>query len=141
MKINILTFGAEQEHGYKNIGFFQCNNLDWICDSAEVTELKALDIIEYLQPEVLDGVLNNWFTKIARHGKLIISFSNPESLTSLMNFGSLDIAAFNKSVHGIGKIRNYTIKEILDMTARYNFTVTKRFSTDLTQTILIFERP
>jgi hypothetical protein len=82
MKINLIRNEANFSSDYHNLSMFPVVvggvkttfsdfiNLDTICEDAEATEIRALDIIDYMSQPQIEKALNNWIKKL-RHGGIL----------------------------------------------------------------------
>ena len=81
MRINLIFKDSEKLESYLNIdprpsseGVVKCelDNLDPIVDDSEVSELRALDAIDFFPPHKILSVITHWKKKIKKGGKLTV---------------------------------------------------------------------
>ena len=129
--ININPF-AEEADG-ETIIRDDITNLDNHVDDAELQELIALDVIDYIPMTKVGSVLDNWTNKIRLGGKIVIGGVDLiECCKSVADY-SIDIVQANSLIHG-EQNRPYLIKR-LNFTATslaeyleevFNFTIIKK---------------
>ena len=81
MKINLLMASDDVLSGYLNIDPYGSSkdkvqgtvfDLADHVDDGEATEIVATEVLEYIDRLNLDGTINNWISKLAHGGKLVI---------------------------------------------------------------------
>tara|TARA_R110000824_G_scaffold226663_2_gene414426 strand:+ start:140 stop:631 length:492 start_codon:yes stop_codon:yes gene_type:complete len=129
--ININPF-AEDADGERIIRD-DITNLDKHVDDAELQELVALDVIDYIPITKIDSVLENWSRKIRVGGKIIIGgIDLMECCKSLSDY-SIDIVTANSLIHGeqtkpyLVKRLNFTAVALAEyLEEAFNFTIIKK---------------
>lgn len=121
MKINLLLDNKDGVlNGYLNIDPLSENcpsriagdvsNLDFICDNGEVEEILAYNIIEYFHFSLVDGIFNNWLSKLKVGGKLFVSIIDINELSRIYYLNKINLDKFNNIIFGEQK-KNWDTKK------------------------------
>lgn len=129
--ININPF-AEDADG-ENIIRANIMNLDEHVDDAELSELIAVDVIDYIPLNEVNEVLSNWAKKIRIGGKIILGGTDLVEVCKSMSQYRIPITDANELIHG-SQTKPYLIKRatftaigISDyLEGNFNFTTTKK---------------
>lgn len=84
-------------------------NLDFIADNGEVSQIIALDTIEYIPHNKVYEVISNWVGKLKVSGQLILGFVELLELCNLYHRGNIKHEDFNYLMHG-SQEKSYLIK-------------------------------
>ena len=107
--ININPF-AENADG-NNIIRDDISNLDKHVDDAEVSELVALDVIDYIPITKAEETIENWVKKIRIGGRIIIGGTDLVEVCKSLSHYRLDITDANILIHG-EQSKPYLIKRV-----------------------------
>lgn len=111
MKLNLMFCSGVPLAGYLNLCPFvaqnvenvvNCDirNLDQICENAEVTELIAHNVLEYISPNELDSVFNNWVLKLRHKGIIKLAVLDAEQVCHRFLSKKMELNQFNSIVFG-----------------------------------------
>jgi S-adenosylmethionine:diacylglycerol 3-amino-3-carboxypropyl transferase len=96
--LNINPFTKNTKDGFLARG--ELTNLDKYVDAAEVDELVALDVIDYIPTTQTKDALDNWISKLRIGGRIIIGGIDILSISKSISDGSLDTPLANLLIHG-----------------------------------------
>lgn len=142
MKINLVINNENAAiKNYTNIspildtkGFNKGNvhNLDWVADNASVTHLIADDVLSrFTFPEV-NGILQNWLSKIALNGSITIRGIDFEEVARALVLEQVTIQEAAKLIYGDQKgpedIRcsSMSILDIVAYLEQYGLQITRK---------------
>jgi hypothetical protein len=123
MKVNLIYGRGDVLHTHLNINPFaedvvegkivraDVKNLDKLVDTAEVDQLVALDVIDYLPITDIEKTLANWVSKLAHEGKIIIGGVDLYEVAKAMGQYKMDVSQANLLLHG-EQTKPYLIKRI-----------------------------
>ena len=108
-------------------------NLDEHVDDAELSELIAADVIDYIPLNEVNDVLSNWAKKIRVGGKIVLGGTDLVEVCKAMSQYRISITDANELIHGT-QLKPYLIKRatftaigISDyLEGNFNFTTTKK---------------
>lgn len=103
MKINLIMGDGPSKTGYKNVRNVQ--NLDMAACDAEVTEILAIDVIDYIPINETNKTLDHWVSKLRMGGKLIVGGVDAFSVAKAFSVYQISIDEYNELVHGGDKPR------------------------------------
>lgn len=96
--LNINPFTKKTQEGFLVRG--ELTNLDKYVDDAEVDEMVALDVIDYIPTTQTKEALDNWLSKLRVGGRIIIGGIDILSISKSITDGSLDAPLANLLIHG-----------------------------------------
>lgn len=100
MKVCVSMVGYQLE-GYNNIQLTpQSYNFDQYCDSAELLELVAEDILEYFPLHETLNILRYFVSKIRHGGKLIVSGRDGYVIAKTLSNRDMNIQDANLALYG-----------------------------------------
>ena len=111
-KINLIYGSGDILDTHLNINPFEENpnntslvrddisNLDKYADDAELDELSAIDVIDYLPLNSCEQSLSNWFKKIRIGGKIIIGGIDLFEVSKSFSQYRIDLSEANLLIHG-----------------------------------------
>lgn len=137
MKVNILLNDNHIINGYLNIDPYKeesskvdkvnvdFENLDAIVDDGELEELRAINILEYVDGNKVDAVLKNWTKKLAHKGKIIIGFTDIMEISKAITNRAIDIPTANDLIHGkqLTKKNSFDINTITNYLSSLNLKI------------------
>lgn len=138
--ININPF-AEKADGV-NVIRADVKNLDKHVDDSELNELRAEDVLNYIEIDKVESVLNNWCQKIRLGGKIVIGgIDLMEVCKSFCEYKS-DLTEANILLHG-SQDKPYLIRKSSFtaiglseyLKSRFNFNIIKKRVNSYTMTI------
>lgn len=111
MKVNLLLNKKATRSGFLNIDplaepgdtdrvLGSVSNLDEFVDDAEIDELVAIDVIDYLPANELDNVLDNWIRKIRHGGSVTVGGVDIREVAKALAFQQIDITTANLLLYG-----------------------------------------
>lgn len=111
MKVNLLLDNPKTLNGYLNIDPFlkeagtsriksDVFNLDEYIDNAECEEIRASEILCYVNSNLVDDVISNWIKKIRINGTLVISEIDFVKVYSAYEEGLIDLTEANILLYG-----------------------------------------
>lgn len=125
MKLNLLFNQTTILAGYQNVDpFFGHNttdrsvdkvhgdiiNLDWIAEDGECEEIRAFDVIDFVDMTIKANVLQNWFAKLRKKGKITIGGNDLMVIARCITQQTLDFNAGSFLLYGnpdsIGSLRS-----------------------------------
>ena len=106
--LNINPFTEEES---ENIVRCDITNIDKYVDDAELTELVAMDVIDYVPIDKVDETLTNWVKKIRIGGSIIIGGTDLIEVAKSLAAYKIDITDANILIHG-EQSRPYMIKRV-----------------------------
>ena len=129
--ININPFSEDADG--ENIIRANIMNLDEHVDDAELSELIAADVIDYIPLNEVNDVLSNWAKKIRVGGKIVLGGTDLVEVCKAMSQYRISITDANELIHGT-QLKPYLIKRatftaigISDyLEGNFNFTTTKK---------------
>lgn len=150
MKLNLMKNFDENEllTGYVNVcpnappNHKECNSGDYVtldsyCDDAEASEILALDVIDFLNPQVTHVVLDNWVKKLGHSGKLIIGGVETYSVCKAASLRAIDIGNLNfilrsniDNPFGARKF-TYNIEDVVNLMKSKGLVIRKQSIADL----------
>jgi hypothetical protein len=157
MKINLLRASEDFMSGYVNVDPFgksdevvigEYENLNYLVEDAQCTDLIARDILDYIGPDKIDTVLFGWINKI-RHGGKITLGGTDMFLVSMKHFkGDIDTDTATALVFGrrtephLYKKNLSTLENVASALERAGFKViTKRYDQITCKYVVTGERP
>ena len=121
MKINLM-YGtdSEQINGYTNIHPFtleetdelirgDIKNLDFIVDDAEVEEIIATDVVDYISVQDIEQVIENWVSKLHHEGTIVIGGVDFLEVCKSVTRREIEMDDVIKMIHGV-QDKPYLIK-------------------------------
>lgn len=83
MRINLLLNGETPRSGFLNLDPLaspgdelktrgDLSNLDEFVDDSEAEEIIATDVIDFLPPQTVDGVIDHWIRKLRHGGSIVV---------------------------------------------------------------------
>ncbi len=113
MKLHLHQDPEDTLNGYTNICIKEVDNinkaLDDLVDDAEVTELVAHNILEFITLPDLTGFLEHMIQKIRHGGTLIITGVDAFMVAKDYVSYKISIEDFNVLIHGISDIKSATL--------------------------------
>lgn len=109
MKINLLRGSNEFISGYTNIDPYgnddnivigEIENLDYVADDAQCIEIRAIDIIDYIEPSKIDKVLYHWMTKLRIGGTITIGGTDLSLVCNAFLDGSINADVATSLLYG-----------------------------------------
>ena len=113
MKINLLLNNPKDiRSGYINVDPFailddpfgrqngEPNNLDFLVDNNEATEIIAHDILDRYTNQEVNEILDHWLTKLAHGGELVISMVDIREVSRAVISNSLPLDEVNRLLYG-----------------------------------------
>lgn len=144
-KINLIYGEGDVLHTHLNINPFaeeekqdvivrdDIKNLDKYADDAELMELVASDVLDYIPITECEEVMYNWFKKIRIGGTIIIGGTDLLEVCKSLSQYRLDITEANKLIHGeqekpyLIKRINFTAVGLADyIQTKYGFKIIKK---------------
>ena len=108
-------------------------NLDKYADDAELSELCAIDVIDYFPLNKCEEALSNWAKKIRIGGKLIIGGIDLIEVCKSFSQYRMDITEANRLIHGeqtkpyLFRKVNFTASGLSEyISEKFGFIVTKK---------------
>ena len=123
MKLNLIYGRGDILHTHLNVNPFteevvegkivraDVKNLDKLVDMAEVEQLVALDVIDYLPVVDIEKTLKNWVSKLAHEGKIVLGGVDLYEVSKAMVQYRMDVSEANLLLHG-EQTKPYLIKRI-----------------------------
>lgn len=158
MRLNLLKIFDENEllNGYKNVcpnappNHAECVSGDFVsldsyCDDAECSEILALDVLDYLNPQVTHIVIDNWVKKLAHKGKLILGGIETYSVCKAASLRAIDIGNLNLILRGnidnpfAARKFTYNIEDVTNLLKTKGLVIRKQAVADL-RYIVVGER-
>lgn len=111
-KINLIYGEGDVFHTHLNINPFAENadgktvvrddvsNLDKYADDSELTELIAVDVIDFIPANKTSEVIDNWVKKIRIGGKIVIGGVDLFEVCKCLSQYKIDISDANALIHG-----------------------------------------
>jgi len=128
---NINPF-AEKADGVKVIRS-DITSLDKHIDDSEVDELRAMDVINYIEIGKVESTINNWCQKIRLGGKIIIGGVDLMEVCKSFSEYKSDLTEVNILLHGtqdkpyLIRRSSFTALGLSDyLESRFNFNITKK---------------
>ena len=75
-------------------------NLDWVAEDAEVTQLMAVDVIDFLQPQEIEDSILHWCGKLRHGGKIFIGGLDLTEAARLVHLRRINLDDANKLIFG-----------------------------------------
>ena len=144
-KINLIYGSGDVLDSHLNINPFEQNpngvnlirgdvaNLDKHADDAELSELCAFDVIDYLPLTNCEAALSNWIKKIRIGGKIIIGGIDLFEVCKSFSQYRIDITEANSLIHGqqtkpyLFRKANFTAVGLSEyISERFGFNVIKK---------------
>lgn len=144
MKLNLLWGdGPEYGESYTNINPFlqmetanckrgNVQDLSRFADDGEVSELIALDVIDYLDTSKVVPVIEGWVKKLAHGGTIIIGGTDMYEVCRLFSHYKINLLQVNALLHGDGskpyliKKTQFTLKGLADLLAQLGLKIMKK---------------
>ena len=129
--VNINPF-AEKADGV-NVIRADVQNIDKHVDDSELNELRAVDVINYVEIDKVESTVNNWCQKIRIGGKIVIGGTDLMEVCKSFSEYKSDLTEANILLHGsqdkpyLLRKSSFTavgLSEYLE--SRFNFIVTKK---------------
>lgn len=123
MKVNLMYGQGDVLHTHLNINPFaeevvegkivrsDIKNLDRFLDDGELSELVALDVIDYLPIVEIERILQNWTNKLKHGGRIILGGTDLFEVAKSLSQYRLDIAEANRLLHG-SQAKPFMLKRI-----------------------------
>ncbi len=111
-KMNLIYGEGDVFHTHLNINPFAENadgkivvrddvsNLDKYADDSELTELIAVDVIDFIPANKTSEVIDNWVKKIRIGGKIVIGGVDLLEVCKCLSQYKIDISDANALIHG-----------------------------------------
>ena len=144
-KVNLIYGVGDIMHTHVNINPFaekadnvkvvrsEITNLDRHVDDSELDELRAIDVINYVEIDKVEGTINNWCQKIRLGGKIIIGGIDLMEVCKSFSEYKSDLTEANILLHGsqekpyLIRRSSFTALGISDyLQSKFNFTVMKK---------------
>ena len=138
MKINLILNGHPLS-GYTNVdphGFGEAGkvvgdftNLDDIVEDSEATEILALDVIDFLEPDSIEKTISHWVSKLRRGGKIVIGGRDLWQISKAVYYKLIDIKEANEAIRGGGDFARFnqsTIQELISVLESHNLKILKK---------------
>ncbi len=129
--ININPF-AENADGEKVIRA-DISNLDKHVDDSELNELRAVDVLNYIEIQKVESTISNWCQKIRLGGKIIIGGIDLMEVCKSFSEYKSDLTEANILLHGsqekpyLIRRSSFTAIGLADyMSSKFNFTILKK---------------
>lgn len=112
MKLNLIRHEVDFLTSYKNLSLFPiiCNgtktefsdfiNLDSICDDAEVTEIRAEDILDFMSQPQAEKAINSWIKKLRHGGGISIGGIDTYEVCRMLYQSKIDTKTANVMLRG-----------------------------------------
>jgi hypothetical protein len=130
VKVNIIYNSSSPLNSHTNISPFNSSNpdivigniisLDDMYDNGELSEIIALDTIEYLPHTKINEIISNWVSKLKVGGKLILGFVEAYEVCNGYNRGMINQETLNLLLHGkqdkphLVKLSSYTAIDLIE---------------------------
>tara|TARA_A100000172_G_C3005324_1_gene97757 strand:- start:8 stop:502 length:495 start_codon:yes stop_codon:yes gene_type:complete len=121
-KVNLIYGVGDVLHTHVNINPFAEDadgetiiradviNLDEYVDDAELTELVAEDVVDYIGSDKAEQTINNWVKKIRIGGKIIIGGVDILEVSKSLSQYRIDVTEANRLIYG-EQTRPYLFKK------------------------------
>lgn len=122
-KLNLIYGVGDVLHTHTNINPFaeeadgetiirdDLMNLDKHVDDAELTELVASDVLDYIPLNNIENVIKNWMKKIRYGGRVILGGTDLLEVSKSLSQYRIDITEANVLLHG-DQSKPYLIKRV-----------------------------
>tara|TARA_R100000315_G_C5233950_1_gene145056 strand:+ start:1892 stop:2377 length:486 start_codon:yes stop_codon:yes gene_type:complete len=144
-KVNLIYGAGDVMETHININPFADNpdgniliraditNLDKHVDDGELYELRAVDVINYIEIDKVESTINNWCQKIRLGGKIIIGGIDLMEVCKSFSEYKSDLTEANILLHGsqekpyLIKRSSFTSLGLSDyLQSKFNFTIIKK---------------
>ena len=144
-KVNLIYGVGDIMHTHVNINPFadkadgtnliraDVSNLDKHVDDSELQELRALDVINYVEIDKVESTINNWCQKIRLGGKIIMGGVDLMEVCKSFSEYKTDLTEVNVLLHGqqdkpyLIRKSSFTAIGLCDyLQSRFNFTIIKK---------------
>jgi hypothetical protein len=113
-KVNIVVGDAQSRPGYIELNGSHISNLNNVLDDGEVTELLALDTIDFLPWPKRGDFLNHLMQKVELGGTLKVGGREVNAVANALSTGQLSIEQGNAILYN-GRQSTGTIQETLKL--------------------------
>lgn len=124
----------------------QLEDLNHVCDAAEVAEIVAHDILDFFPAPMADKVLDHWVSRLAHGGTLTVSVVDLLEVSRAFVARSLDTHQANELLHGKQgqpwevRMATYHVPVLVDVLARKGLKIMmKRISNY--RAVVVAQRP
>lgn len=111
VKVNLLLNGTTFRADYQNVDPIgdpnregivsgDVGNLDWLAEDAEVEDLLALDVIDYMPATQIDIIIDHWIGKLRHGGTITIGGVDMREVAKALMGQRLDINQANALLFG-----------------------------------------
>ena len=138
MKVNLILDGHPLS-GYVNIdphGFGEeskvvggVENLDEFVEDSEATEILALDIIDFLPPDLVLPTIQHWITKLRHGGKIVIGGKDLWQISKALYYKIINTKQANEAIHGNEKKLRHnqlTMEELTSILEKQDLKILKK---------------
>lgn len=140
MKLNLLLNSKNVRSGFVNVDPLASPdeadkvradvcNLDAVAEDAEVDELVATDVIDYLPARQLDDIVDNWIRKIRHGGTIVVGGVDVREVARGVVNQELDLESANRLLYGFQdapweyRKAALTVQKLIDVFASRGFKI------------------
>jgi hypothetical protein len=147
VKINLVLPGGDARGGYVNIDPYvdpgdkdrvggSISNLDGVAEDAEVIDLIALDVVDFLPTPDVGGVLSHWVGKIRHGGTITVGGVDIREVAKSLMSQQITAGEADVLLHGAQRApweyrkSSSTLQAMISALQGYGFRIERKFVRD-----------